>query len=119
MGAFVAGPPPNFYLTDTIAWGPDGNLWTGGNNGIKIYLLQEMTATPSSLMLFVGRSAPLTLTETRYAGKFIVDSSDPAVATIVQNSPGNFTVTGVSSGKAAFTFYDNVHNFVRVLVTVQ
>ncbi len=117
LGPYIPGPP-NFSPTHTMAWAPDGNLWTGGSRGIMVYLLQEMTATPSSLIVAVGKTAPLALTETRYHGKFIVDSSNPAVATIVQNSRGNFTVTGVSQGNAAFTFYDNDRNFVRVFVTV-
>ena len=79
-----------------------------------------MTVTPTQLTISApGNTATLSVSETNYSGTWTGSSNNPTIATIVQSSPGVFTVTGVSVGRCHVTIADTAGNSVNVKVTVQ
>jgi virginiamycin B lyase len=107
--------PPSFEM----AFGPDGNVWMGGaKHQIAVYLRQAISVTPKSLTLQTNGSGTLTVAEMNYNGSWAALASSSFV-TVVQTSPGVFTVTAVSPGSGTVKVQDTMHNYVKIPVTVQ
>jgi streptogramin lyase len=119
----VFGQPiayPNEDVT-SIAEGPDRNIWvTGAQEQVGTYVWLAMTLTPSHLILSApGMSATVSVSETHYHGTWTATSSSKSIATVIETSPGVFTVTGVGAGKCTITISDTTQNFAHVGVVVE
>ncbi len=87
---------------------------------IGTYVRLAMSVSPTSLIISApGQTGSLTVTETNYHGTWAATSSSKSIATVVESSPGVFTVTAVGAGKCTITISDTTHNFAHVGITVQ
>lgn len=102
----------------TITIGPDGQLWAVGERVMCVYVLHPIVTVPQSVVVSVGNSTGLAVSEPRsYQKSFSVVSSDPSIATVV-GSGTSFTVTGVRTGSTTLVVSDSVGNSVAIPVAV-
>lgn len=112
---------PSQYAGDSpyaIAAGPDGNLWTTDYNGdVLVYVVNLITANPSSITVGVGNTVLLTASEPD-GYRLKATSNNTAVATVTKIT-GGYDVKGVGAGTCTITLKDNIFNSLKVPVTVQ
>jgi streptogramin lyase len=113
---FLSGERP-----DSVALGPDGNIWvtTVGLDNVYVFIPSPITLTPDKITLSgAGQSKKFTVAETGTAN-WTASSSNTAVATVAQSSPANtFKVTAVATGKCKIKVTDALGNSANVSVTV-
>jgi streptogramin lyase len=113
---FLSGERP-----DSVALGPDGNIWvtTVGLDNVYVMVPDPITLTPAKITLSgAGQSKKFTITESG-ATAWTASSSNTAVATVAQSSPANtFKVTSVATGKCKIKVTDAAGNSANVSVTV-
>jgi virginiamycin B lyase len=109
---------------DSIAAGPDGNLWVDTAGGptagrIDVLVLSPLTVTPTSLAFSdAGSKQTLTVSE---SGKthWTAASSNTAVATVASGATdAKFTVRSVGTGTCTITISDDSGNSAVVKVSV-
>ncbi|MBC5823430.1 MAG: hypothetical protein GIX02_01165, partial [Candidatus Eremiobacteraeota bacterium] len=86
--------------TETVTVGPFGAI----------------VANPSSFTLTVGQTAPLTITESNYSGRF-TQSGCTGIARLDGTKP-NFTITALAPGTCSFTINDDHGQSTMISVTV-
>jgi len=115
--------PLSFQNFFSLAPGPDGNLWMGVLDGrtIGVYLRQSITVVPKSLTISApGITANVLVSETNYSGNWSGSSKNNAVATIKRSGIlGILTVTAHGVGSTTLNVSDQMHNWVKISVTVQ
>jgi len=113
---FLPGERP-----DSVAAGPDGNIWvtTVGLDNVYVRILNPITLTPTKIALSgAGASQNFTVKENGTTS-WTATSTNTAVATVAQGSPANtFTVTAVATGKCKIKVADAAGNTASVSVTV-
>ncbi len=113
-------PPNTGFNNDTLALGPDGNVWVGANRDvINVYIPNPLGVTRKSIT-FTGTGQSKTLTVTENATHaWTATSSNTSIATVAPGAHANqFTVTSAGSGKATVTISDAVGNSFKVKVKV-
>jgi streptogramin lyase len=116
FGALVPSP----HRLRRIITGQDGNFWmTGLNASISIYVNQILSVDPTKLDLHVGQKTgnTITVTESNYVGTWAASYRGPI--SVVQSSPGVFTVTAIGPGSGKVEINDSMHNSTSVPVTVE
>ena len=115
-------PPINYGTTNSIALGPDGNMWTvdSSSKAIDIYIINVIAVNPPTLN-FTGNGVTKTVVVTeKGTSSWTAASKNTGVATVAQGSPAsNFKVTSVASGTTKIIISDAIGNSFAVLVTVQ
>jgi streptogramin lyase len=121
IGTYQAPFAGGLGPVNSIAAGPDGNVWAleqGGSPGIDVYILNELSVSPSSLGLKSGQSATL---KAFYTGAKAL-SATSTNTTVVTVAPGSKTRTWVATahsvGTATIVVADTIHNSFNVQVTV-
>ena len=123
-GAVTTFSPPfqSSERPDSIASGPDGNLWvtTVGLDNVYVHVLKPMTLTPKSLTFTAaGQNQTFTVSESGTTS-WTASSTNTAVATVAQGSPANtFKVTSAGVGTCKIKVSDAVGNSASVSVTVK
>jgi streptogramin lyase len=113
---FISGERP-----DSVAAGPDGNIWvtTVGLSNVYIRVFNPMTLSPRSITFSnPGTSENVTVTENGTTA-WTATSSDTSVATVAQGSPADtFVITAVGPGTCRIKISDAKTNsaFVSILV---
>lgn len=118
----VFGTPIKAVSVGQLIVGPDANIWLADFFGGRVaaYIRLAMTLSAQQLTIPVGKSAPLTVTESNYAGTWTAIATNQAIATVTLNSNnGSFEVTGVAVGTTNVVVYDSAFNSIAVKVTVQ
>jgi hypothetical protein len=111
--------PRGIYGTPWIAAGPDEQLWTVTETNIAVLLLHKILPVPNNIVVSVGNSMGLAVSEPKSNQKrFSAVSNNPSVATVFGNG-SSFTVTGVGVGTTTLTVSDKIGNTLDVPVTVQ
>lgn len=122
-GAVTSFSPPfqTGERPDSLALGPDGNIWvtTVGLSNVYVKVFHPITLTPRSLTFTgIGQQRSFTVSESG-ASSWTATSSNTAVATVAQGSPANtFVVTSVGAGTCRITAMDAVRNSANVAVSV-
>lgn len=105
-----------------MALGPDGNLWMSDitYDAINVYVVRELTVSPTSVSESVGAQTTLTAAETKTPPtKLRAVSSNPNIAAVADGQTvGSFVVTGVASGSCSVRISDDRGNLVNVTITV-
>lgn len=106
---------------ESVATGPDGNLWVGTAFTRNIYVLvfDPMTVTPTKLNFgSIGQTKTVTVSQNGVTS-WNAKSSNTAVATVAHGgSNTTFKVTSVGSGTCKVTIDDGALNSVAVKVMV-
>ena len=118
----IIGGAPHTCCLQGLAVGFDGNIWTtaaeGGRNRMVVRVLDLMKTTPPSLSISVGAMASFSIAEKRYSGPWTATSSNTNIATVLQSSPGIFSVTGTGIGSAHITVRDTIENSIAEPIAV-
>jgi streptogramin lyase len=110
-----------FYADESMALGPDSQLWFGclACDKVAVLLLAPIVPEPTSIVVSAGSSTPLTVSEhLQYRNQFSVISNDVNIAT-VSGSGKSFTVYGQMTGDTTVTVSDGHGNSLDVPVMVQ
>jgi virginiamycin B lyase len=112
--------PASDRNANNLAYGPDGNLWIPDprNDAIDVFVRRLMTVTPTSFSLTIGQSAPLSVAETGYKGKFTAKGCPSSIASVSPTGPGAFNITANGSGFCTITVRDSAFNSALVAVQV-
>lgn len=113
--------PWNGSGLNSLVAGPDGNLWAADPRlgEVDIFVTRVISVVPRSLSLTIGQSATLTVSETRYSGRWTAKSQNVNVATVAGGLHSNeFVVTGVGIGQTSVTVGDTKGNSFSVKVAV-
>jgi hypothetical protein len=103
----------------SLAVGPDRNIWVSAAESIGTYVRLAMIVSPTSLTISApGQTGALSVSESNFGGSWKAYTSSRLVATVVQTSPGFFTVTATGVGTCKVTISDRIGNSVVVKVTV-
>lgn len=118
----ITGYLPNYVAdqTYTLALGPDGNFWIASETGhIDVFILKVLSVNPAIIGFgFIGQQQTVTVAE-QGTKKWTASSSNTAVATVAQGTPGNkFVVTAIGSGSCTVTLKDKIGNRIGVPVSV-
>lgn len=107
------------HFENSIAAGPDNNIWLGSRSGIETYLLRTMTASPSDVSVKVGKSVDINVSETNYSGTWTASTPNPPLVSLNANSQnGQFHITGLTPGNTTVVIVDSTFNSIPVNVTV-
>jgi streptogramin lyase len=118
--AIIYTPPPNESgRMQSIAAGPDGNVWMSGGSMMEIYVLRPMAVSPNSLSFGkVGMTDDVSVSEPKTSSWTAV-STDPSVAGVsTTNDPHVFAVQSVGKGSCLIVIKDADGNIFRVPVNV-
>jgi streptogramin lyase len=116
------GRPAEDHQMNWVAPGPDHNMWftSFAQNEVGVYVLDTMTVSPASVILSVGQSQDVVISEKRYSGSWTAASSNDNVATVAPGqTSSDFVVTAVGVGKCTVTISDSLGNSIPVPVRVQ
>lgn len=123
-GTVTSFSPPfvNGERPDSVAAGPDGNIWvtTVGLNNVYIRVFNPTTLTPRVLTFTgIGQSQTFTVSENGTT-HWKATSSNTAVAMVTQGSnAGTFKVTSTGTGKCRINVADAIGNSSGVTLTVR
>jgi streptogramin lyase len=107
------------HLENSIAAGPDNNVWLGSRSGTETYLLRTMTASPNDFSVKVGKSVDVTVSETNYSGTWTASTPNPPLVSLNPSSQnGQFHITGLAPGNTTVVIVDSMYNSIPVNVTV-
>lgn len=113
----------NHSLRFISTMGPDANIWIPTDDGTSpklfVYIFRTITPSPTSIVVSVNGSAPLSASETYFTKSLSAVSNDPSIAKVVATTKDSWTVTGIAAGSTTITVSDTIGNSLDVPVTVQ
>jgi streptogramin lyase len=118
--AVVYTPPPNESGREqSIAAGPDGNVWMAGGSAMEIYILRQLRVTPKTLSFSgTGQTDDISVTEQK-TDAWTASSSNNGVASVsTTDDPHAFAVESIGKGSCTISVKDAVGNTCRVSVSV-
>ena len=119
---FSSPPFMNGERPDSVASGPDGNIWvtTIGLSNVYVRVLHPLKLTPLTLTFASSGLSQNVVVSQSGTASWTATSSNTAVATVTQGSPADtFVVKSVAPGTCSVKIADAIGNSAQVHVTVK